>query len=235
MGASEVTLLISAAVWTYLWGPIGLVLAMPITVCLTVIGDYVPGLGFLGVLLGDRPALKPHISLYQRLTARDQDEATHIAGKLYVEEAASKIRFAMGCSYPCCGKRVKKPYGTFCPIGTWISYCKRHAKSARNLVPMLPMQPVRRKRSSNLKRTLGLVSRRRSGAHCGGCQLGMNSIGSSWKCSDARSTRINGISKLLRPLCWPARSNALMWPSEPAIIFISCLRPGEAGAHALSL
>jgi predicted PurR-regulated permease PerM len=86
MGVSEVTLLISAAIWTYLWGPIGLVLAMPITVCLTVIGDYVPGLEFVGVLLGDRPALKPHISLYQRLTARDQDEATHIAEK-YVEEA----------------------------------------------------------------------------------------------------------------------------------------------------
>ncbi len=86
MGVSEVTLLISAAIWTYLWGPIGLVLAMPITVCLVVIGEYVPGLEFVAVLLGDRPALKPHISLYQRLTAHDQDEATRIAEQ-YVKEA----------------------------------------------------------------------------------------------------------------------------------------------------
>ncbi len=85
MGVSEVTLLISAAIWTYLWGPIGLVLAMPITVCLVVIGEYVPGLEFVAVLLGDRPALKPHISMYQRLTARDEDEAMHIA-ESYVKD-----------------------------------------------------------------------------------------------------------------------------------------------------
>jgi hypothetical protein len=78
-------LLISAALWTYLWGPIGLVLAMPITVCLVVIGEYVPGLEFVAVLLGDRPALKPHITMYQRLTARDQDEASHIA-ETYVKD-----------------------------------------------------------------------------------------------------------------------------------------------------
>jgi predicted PurR-regulated permease PerM len=85
MGVSEVTLLISAAIWTYLWGPVGLVLAMPITVCLVVIGEYVPGLEFVAVLLGDRPALRPHVALYQRLTARDQDEASHIA-ETYVKD-----------------------------------------------------------------------------------------------------------------------------------------------------
>ena len=92
MGVSEVTLLISAAIWTYLWGPIGLVLAMPITVCLVVIGEYVPGLEFVAVLLGDRPALKPHISLYQRLTAHDQDEATRIAEQ-YVKEAPKETLY----------------------------------------------------------------------------------------------------------------------------------------------
>ncbi|CAN5284191.1 AI-2E family transporter [soil metagenome] len=85
MGVSEVTLLISAAIWTYLWGPIGLVLAMPITVCLVVIGEYVPGLEFVAVLLGDKPALGPQTTMYQRLTARDQDEATRIA-EVYVKE-----------------------------------------------------------------------------------------------------------------------------------------------------
>ena len=91
MGISEVTLLISAAIWTYLWGPIGLVLAMPITVCLVVIGEYVPGLEFIAVLLGDRPALKPEISLYQRLTAHDQDEATSLAEAFVAEHSPEAL------------------------------------------------------------------------------------------------------------------------------------------------
>jgi hypothetical protein len=92
MGVSEVTLLVSAALWTYLWGPVGLVLAMPITVCLVVIGEYVPGLEFVAVLLGDRPALKPQLSLYQRLTARDQDEAARIA-ETFVKENSSEALY----------------------------------------------------------------------------------------------------------------------------------------------
>jgi hypothetical protein len=78
MGVSEVALLVAAAFWTFLWGPIGLVLSSPLTVCLVVLGKYVPQLEFFDVLLGDEPALEPHVSFYQRLLARDQDEATHI-------------------------------------------------------------------------------------------------------------------------------------------------------------
>ncbi|HEX5269411.1 MAG TPA: AI-2E family transporter, partial [Gemmataceae bacterium] len=75
IGVSEVALLISAAVWAFLWGPIGLVLSGPLTVCLVVLGRYVPRLAFLDVLLGDQPALAAHVSYYQRLLARDPDEA----------------------------------------------------------------------------------------------------------------------------------------------------------------
>ncbi len=75
MGVSEVALLISAAFWAFLWGPIGMVLSSPLTVCLVVLGRYVPHLEFLEVLLGDEPALDPQTSYYQRLLARDQDEA----------------------------------------------------------------------------------------------------------------------------------------------------------------
>lgn len=78
MGVSEVALLVAAAFWAFLWGPIGLVLSSPLTVCLVVLGKYVPKLEFFDVLLGDEAALEPHISFYQRLLARDQDEATHI-------------------------------------------------------------------------------------------------------------------------------------------------------------
>ena len=75
MGVSEIALLVSAAFWAFLWGPIGLVLSSPLTVCLVVLGRYIPQLEFLAVLLGDEPALDTHISFYQRLLARDQDEA----------------------------------------------------------------------------------------------------------------------------------------------------------------
>jgi predicted PurR-regulated permease PerM len=75
MGVSEIALLVSAAFWAYLWGPVGLVLSSPLTVCLVMLGRYVPQLEFLAILLGDEPALDPSVSFYQRLLARDQDEA----------------------------------------------------------------------------------------------------------------------------------------------------------------
>ncbi len=57
MGVSEIALLVSAAFWAFLWGPIGLVLSSPLTVCLVVLGRYSPQFEFLSVLLGDEPAL----------------------------------------------------------------------------------------------------------------------------------------------------------------------------------
>ena len=78
IGVSEVALLVAAALWAFLWGPIGLVLSSPLTVCLVVLGKYVPQLKFLDVLLGDEPPLDAHITFYQRLLAGDQDEATQL-------------------------------------------------------------------------------------------------------------------------------------------------------------
>jgi predicted PurR-regulated permease PerM len=78
VGVSEVALLIAAAFWAWLWGPIGLVLSGPLTACLIVLGKYVPALEFLDVLMGDQPVLDPHVRYYQRCLARDQDEATDL-------------------------------------------------------------------------------------------------------------------------------------------------------------
>jgi predicted PurR-regulated permease PerM len=78
IGVSEVALLIAAAFWAWLWGPIGLVLSGPLTVCLVVLGEHVPRLEFMAVALGDAPALAPWLMFYQRLLARDQDEAADI-------------------------------------------------------------------------------------------------------------------------------------------------------------
>ena len=86
IGVSEVALIVAATFWAFLWGPIGLVLSGPLTVCLVVLGRYVPPLEFFAVLLGDEPALAPHVAYYQRLLAGDQDEAEDLV-RSYVKDA----------------------------------------------------------------------------------------------------------------------------------------------------
>jgi hypothetical protein len=74
-GVSPIALIVAAVFWTWLWGPVGLVLATPLTVCLVVIGGHVPQLSFLSVLLSDEDALTPAQDLYQRLlTPGEHDE-----------------------------------------------------------------------------------------------------------------------------------------------------------------
>ncbi|MBA2301480.1 MAG: AI-2E family transporter [Acidobacteria bacterium] len=77
-GVSQVALLVSVAFWTWLWGPLGLLMATPLTVCLVVLGKHVPGLEFVGTLMADTPALAPDYGYYQRLLARDQSEAADL-------------------------------------------------------------------------------------------------------------------------------------------------------------
>ena len=74
-GVSPVALLLAAAFWTWLWGLAGLLLSVPMTVCLVVMGKYVPQLEFFEILLGDEPALEPYQQLYQRLLTSNRDEA----------------------------------------------------------------------------------------------------------------------------------------------------------------
>lgn len=78
IGVSQAALLIAVAFWTWLWGPVGLVLASPLTVCLVVLGRYVPFLKFLDTLLGDRPPLAPSHRLYQRMLAQDEAESADL-------------------------------------------------------------------------------------------------------------------------------------------------------------
>jgi predicted PurR-regulated permease PerM len=74
-GLSPVAVILAATIWTFLWGPIGLVLATPLTVCLVVLGRHVERLWYLDVLLGDQPALSPPEIFYQRMLAGDPVEA----------------------------------------------------------------------------------------------------------------------------------------------------------------
>jgi predicted PurR-regulated permease PerM len=77
-GVSKVALLVAIAVWTWLWGPVGLLLATPMTVCLLVLAKYMPEMDFVAILVGDEPALEPPVRYYQRLLAGDRDEASEI-------------------------------------------------------------------------------------------------------------------------------------------------------------
>lgn len=78
IGVSQVTLIVAVAFWTWLWGPLGLLMASPLTVCLVVLGKHVPGLAFVGLLMDDSAALAPEYGFYQRLVARDQSEAAEL-------------------------------------------------------------------------------------------------------------------------------------------------------------
>ena len=78
-GVTPIAVIGSTIFWTWLWGPLGLIIATPITVCLAVLGRHVEGLGFFEVLLGDRPALTPEQSFYQRVLIGDAAEATYQA------------------------------------------------------------------------------------------------------------------------------------------------------------
>jgi len=81
-GLSAVALLISAVFWTVIWGPVGLVLSTPLTVCLSVLGRYSPQFEFLNVVLGDEPVLTPDVIFYQRLLALDQQDALNVLESL---------------------------------------------------------------------------------------------------------------------------------------------------------
>jgi predicted PurR-regulated permease PerM len=78
VGVSQVALLVAVAFWTWLWGPLGLLMASPLTVCLVVLGKHVPGLEYVGMLMDETPGLSQEYGYYQRLVARDQSEAAEL-------------------------------------------------------------------------------------------------------------------------------------------------------------
>ena len=88
-GLSPFAVVVSAIFWSWLWGPIGLILSTPMTLCLVVLGRHVERFEFLDILLGDRPALTPIESFYQRILAGDVDEARDYAEGFLKEKSLS--------------------------------------------------------------------------------------------------------------------------------------------------
>jgi len=89
MGLSPVAVLVAAVFWTLLWGPVGLLLSTPLTMCFVVLGRHIEGLKFLDVMLGDQPALAMDESLYLRMLADDPDDATQDAEEFLREHSLS--------------------------------------------------------------------------------------------------------------------------------------------------
>jgi predicted PurR-regulated permease PerM len=90
-GISSLALLVSAIFWTILWGPSGLILSTPLTVCVVVLGRYVPQLSFLHTVLGDEIVLVPEAQIYQRLLAMDQPEAHAIVTRCLKEKSLVEL------------------------------------------------------------------------------------------------------------------------------------------------
>jgi hypothetical protein len=102
-GTSRLAMLIAIAFWAWLWGPVGLLLATPLTACLAVVAKYVPQLEFIAVLLGDEPMLQTSVAYYKRLVAQDPDEAeaiveeqlrTHSVEHVYDEVLVPALHYA---------------------------------------------------------------------------------------------------------------------------------------------
>jgi len=90
-GLSSIALIAAATFWTWLWGPIGLLLSTPLTVCLAVLGRHVPQLQFLDVVLGNEPVLTPEETFYQRLLANDPEEASEQAEEFAKERSLAEF------------------------------------------------------------------------------------------------------------------------------------------------
>jgi predicted PurR-regulated permease PerM len=88
-GLSPVAVVVSTLFWTVLWGPVGLLLATPLTVCLVVLGRHIEALQFVEVILGDEPALEPEERFYQRLLAGDATEAADQAEEVLTDQTLS--------------------------------------------------------------------------------------------------------------------------------------------------
>lgn len=90
-GVSSIALIVAAVFWTWLWGPVGLLLSTPLTVCLAVMGRHVPKLQFLSVLLSEEQALTPSEEFYQRLVAARLDDASELAENYLKDNSLTKL------------------------------------------------------------------------------------------------------------------------------------------------
>jgi predicted PurR-regulated permease PerM len=152
-GMTPMAVILSAIFWTLLWGTPGLILATPLTVCLVVMGRYVPRLAFIEVLLGSEPVLSPEERLYQRLLAGDIEEAIELAeaevaaGSLQAfhdDIALAALRLAEGArkSGSSIGDRQKVADGMRMLVEDLREILDRQQEGAKDGVSAAPLPPA---------------------------------------------------------------------------------------------
>ncbi len=213
-GVSPIALLISALAWTWLWGPVGLALAIPITVSLAVLGRHVPGLQFVAVLLGDDQVIGTEISFYQRLLARDDDGAGEIAqanlGALGLTGVLDQIVIPtlVLAARDASRKEITAEDESFIVAGA-REVCEHLSRSATGPVDAPPMA------------ALGIA------AHRGESQLLLEMLA-------ARLAPGHGALEILPPGTTPAQAVARVEQLAPRVVYIAALPP-DGGPFAREL
>ena len=153
-GLSPLAIIISAIFWSWLWGPLGLMLSTPLTVCLVVLGRYVPQFSFLDVLLGNEPVLQPQEKLYQRLLAGDPSEATDNAEEFLEDEYLIDYYEKVGLRRWCWARRIVKEGSCPSSRSHWSLQARRSSSA------ISPRSP--RKRKTKRMRRTSRISRMRA-------------------------------------------------------------------------
>jgi predicted PurR-regulated permease PerM len=130
-GLSSIAVIIAAVFWTWLWGPVGLLLSTPLTACLLVLGRHVPQLRFLDVMLGSEPVLTAEETFYQRLLANDPEEATEQAEEFAKEKSLDE--FAEEVAIPVLARAQADSDGGILPAERRTTVKEGFAKILENL------------------------------------------------------------------------------------------------------
>ena len=208
-GVSAVALLVAAVFWTWVWGPIGLVLSTPLTVCLVVLGQHVPSLRFLSMLLGDQPALDLHMAFYQRLLAGDRDEARLIATQHAAAKGLENVPDDVMVPALRLARRDRNAAGLTADDETFVF------ESTQEILTQLHLASKERPDAgvlSTLPRVVGCA------AHQFAEELTLQMLGKAL----AEDCRFEIVSTRVLP----AEIEAQIQREEPAVLFIAVMPPG---------
>jgi predicted PurR-regulated permease PerM len=217
-GISTIAILVAAVFWTWLWGPVGLLLATPLTVCIVVLGKYVPQLKFLDVLLGDEPALPPYVSYYQRLLAGDREEAAGIVLEHAKSAGVERVPDDVLIPALLLTRRDRERTGLSAEDETFIYDATREVldrwrQTTRKTVSEAPTPGAAAGPASRRALVLGYPSHHRSE------ELVLNMLG---PIMDREASDVEVLSTRLLPVEIESRVRA----ADPAVVFIAVLPPG---------
>ena len=206
-GLSTVAILVATVFWTWLWGPAGLLLSTPLTVCIVVLGKHVAPLKFFDVMLGDQPALPPPASYYQRLLAGDRKEAADVVRQYAATNGADAVPDGVLLPALLLARRDRRD-GDLSPDDESMIF-----DVTREIVDSLAPAPAEESAISTGALLIGCPAHHR-----------------------AEELTLHMLAQLIRPLgcrtevvstrTLPAETEARIAAENPAVVFIAVLPPG---------